>query len=337
MQSDWFAWRLATKHWNRRPGCRADHLGHLPDRPLREPAAGLKRQRLGGDAELEDDVIAVLLQRRQEQLLHIRRINIPFRRAGLRPPRQGGGHFGVAHRQIVDVGRDSGGGGNDQVVRKVIDVVFHGGVNVVERVDRSVGRRTLPAADGRGELGVSAPRPLQFVQSGVELAPLRAGEEAPFGRVLQPGIVFAATAPGALGARAADVQPVENRVPAAAVVGPLADHRVEPPPVVGGDRLAPIVEVFEDQPQPPRATRVADYGKIRKRAGDALPGFLLRRPTGELRQPRPVGATGRVEIADDHVVKHDVVQPAGAQMAAHQVRMHVEHGQFGQGFFQLFH
>ncbi len=205
--------------------------------------------------------------------------------------------------------------------------MLYGGVNVVQRADRAVGGRTLPAADRRGALGRSAPGTLQFVQGGVELAPLRAGKKAPFGRVLQPGVVLAAAPPSALGAGAADVQPIENRVPAAAVVGPLAHHCIEPPPVVGRDRLAPTVEVCQYQPQHPRATGVADHGKIRNRPGDALLGLFLGRPAGELRQPSPVGTTGRVEIADDHVVEQDVVQPAGAEMSAHQVRVHVEHRQ----------
>ncbi len=250
-------------------------------------------------------------------------------------PQQRGGHLRVAYRKIIDIGRNPGGRGNDQIVRQIVHVVLHGGVNVVERADRSIRRRSLAAADRCGELGLSPPRPLQFVQSGVEFAPLRAGEETPFGRVLQPAVVLALAAACALGAGAADVEPIENRIPAAAIVGPLADHRVEPPPVVGGDRLPPIVEIFENHPQRPRATGVADHGEIGNRPGDSLLGLLLRRPAGELRQPRPVGAAGGVKIADDHVVEHQVVQPAGAQVAAHQVRMHVEHRQFGQGLFQF--
>ena len=72
-------------------------------------------------------------------------------------------------------------------------------------------------------------------------------------------------------------------------------------------------------------------------SGDALLGLLLRRPAGKLRQPRAARAAGRVEIADDHVVEQDVVQPAGAEMSAHQMRMDVEHRQLGQGLFQFFH
>ena len=56
---------------------------------------------------------------------------------------------------------------------------------------------------------------------------------------------------------------------------------------------------------------------------------------GKLRQPLAAGATGRVQIADHHVVEEDVVQPAGAEMPAHEVRMDIEHRQLGQRLFQI--
>ena len=39
-------------------------VGDLADRPLRQPAGRLERQRLGAEAELEDDLLAVGFQGR---------------------------------------------------------------------------------------------------------------------------------------------------------------------------------------------------------------------------------------------------------------------------------
>ena len=92
---------------------------------------------------------------------------------------------------------------------------------------------------------------------------------------------------------------------------------------------------LEDHPQPPGATRVADQRQIRQ-------GFL-----DPPRGPRPASASrdtassarrwaaGRVEVADDHVIEQDIVQPAGAEIAAHQMRVDVEHRHFGQCLFQF--
>ncbi len=201
------------------------------------------------------------------------------------------------------------------------------------RIDALAGRAL--SADRRGRLGLPPPAVLQLVQGGVELAPLAAGEEGPFQRVLQPGVVLARAAAGVLGAGAADVQPIEDRMMPGAVVGPLADDLVQPPPVVGRDRLVPIVQVAQNDPHHPGAARVADPRQVGQGLLDPRVGLGLLGPAGILRQPRAAGTAGRVQVADDHVVQEDVVQAAGPQPPAHQVRVHVEHRQFGQGLFQI--
>ena len=147
--------------------------------------------------------------------------------------RQGRLHLGIGHGAEVDVGRDVRGRREDPAVG---DLRRRSGRSRRGRrracgSSRSVGGR--PPTDGRGALGRPAPAALQLVQGRVELAPLAAGEEAPFQGVLEPVVVLARLATGDLGAGAADVQAVEDARAPGAVVGPLADQAVEPPPVVG--------------------------------------------------------------------------------------------------------
>src|SRR5262249_31782181 len=138
----------------------------------------------------------------------------------------------------------------------------NGRVNVVERADDAFGRRAAARADGRRAFGLPAPAALQFVESRVKLAPLAAGEEAPFEGVLQPVVVLTVFPAGDLGAGAANIEAVEDFVVPGAIVGPLANGRVEPPPVVRGDRLLPVVQVGEDRANAPGRAGVADQRKI---------------------------------------------------------------------------
>src|SRR5206468_7228662 len=117
----------------------------------------------------------------------------------------------------------------------------HGG----QRVNGTLGRRTTARADGRRTFRLAAPATLQFVQRGVELSPLTTREKPPFQRVLQTLIIFAVAAPGDLGARAANIQSVQNGVVPRAVIGTLANQRVELAPVVARDGLTPMIKVSE--------------------------------------------------------------------------------------------
>ena len=149
----------------------------------------------------------------------------------------------------------------------------HGGMNVVQAADGAIGRRT-PSADGRRRFRLPSPAAFQFVKRRIELAPLAAGEERPFERVLKQPVVHASLAARVFGAGSPDVHAIENRGVPRAVVGPFADDRVQLPPVVGGDRFVPIVQVAEDRLRHPKATGVANHGQIRNRLGQPGMGFL---------------------------------------------------------------
>ena len=56
----------------------------------------------------------------------------------------------------------------------------------------------------------------------------------------------------------------------------------------------------------------------------------LARPARKLRQPASVRAARGIQVRDDHVIKQDVVQPPRRQLAANQVRMHVQDRHVGQ-------
>ena len=103
-------------------------------------------------------------------------------------------HLGISDRTEIDVCGDARRRGNHQVIGDVLHVVLHGGVDVVQSADGAIGGRTLPAADGRGELRRPAPGPLQLIQGRVEFAPLAASEKAPLDGILQTRVVFALAA-----------------------------------------------------------------------------------------------------------------------------------------------
>ena len=116
-----------------------------------------------------------------------------------------------------------------------------------------------------------------------------------------------------------------------AIAGALADHRVQAPPVVRRDRLAPAVEVAQDDADAPEAAGVADEGHERDRFGQPRLRLVF---VGVLRQARPARAAGARQVRHDHVVEQDVVQTARGQMRGVQMRVHVEQRDFPQPFFQ---
>ena len=59
------------------------------------------------------------------------------------------------------------------------------------------------------------------------------------------------------------------------------------------------------------------------------------RPARKLGQPRPGRTARRIQVADNHVVKQNVVQTPRSQLAAHQVRVHIKDRHVGQFDFQL--
>src|SRR4051812_32352163 len=68
------------------PGMARNHFSHLGDRLLRQPARGLERERLRAKAELENDFVSMFFQPGEKQLIHVRRINVPFDFSGLIAP-----------------------------------------------------------------------------------------------------------------------------------------------------------------------------------------------------------------------------------------------------------
>ena len=77
------------------------------------------------------------------------------------------------------------------------------------------------------------------------------------------------------------------------------------------------------------------WGKYGNASSIRAVGLVARSPAGILRQPRSVRAPRRIEIADDHMVEQQVVQPARSELAADQVRVDVENRNFGQRPFEF--
>ncbi len=179
-------------------------------------------------------------------------------------------------------------------------------MHVVERVDGAIGRRTR-SADRRGWLQTTTPAALQLVARRIVFAPLAACEKCPFERILQSFVVRAVPAPSVLGAAPHDLQSIEDPVMPIAIVGPLANHRVQAWPIAGRNRLAPVVEIGQNAPQHTKATRIANARQKRQRFCDPRVGFLSVRPMRELRQSRTTGTTCSVQVADHHVVQQQIV------------------------------
>ena len=64
-------------------------------------------------------------------------------------------------------------------------------------------------------------------------------------------------------------------------------------------------------------------------------GLLAAGPAGKLRQPRPAGTAGRIQVADDHVIQQHVVQAAGRHPPAGQMGVGVEHRRLRQPLPQV--
>src|SRR5436309_15078224 len=96
-----------------------------------------------------------------------------------------------------------------------------------------------------------SPAPLQFIKRCVEFIPLAASEKSPLQRVMKAFIVLAIAPPGKFSPGSLNVQPIQDGMMPGAVVRPLADHRVEPLPVLRCQRLAPVVDVGQDDAHAP--------------------------------------------------------------------------------------
>ncbi len=278
-------------------GCLPDQLGDLADRPLRQPAGRLKRQRLGTETELKNDLAGVGRQRRQEGLVDVRRVAIALGRTGAVAPGQCAGHFVIRHLAVVDVGREMSRRRQDPTVGDAAHVMGDRCVNVVKGLDLPLGRGPRASSDRSGAFWSLAPAAFQLVKCRVELAPLGAGEKPPLQGVLQPVVVLAVPAPGQLGAGAADPRTVEDRVRPAPVIGPLANQGVESPPVPAVDRIGPAVKLAEDDPNAPDELVFWMLREIRQSLLD--PGVRLvfdraRRETGSTAHPLDIPRhTGR--------------------------------------------
>src|SRR6185436_6659829 len=183
------------------------------------------------------------------------------------------------------------------------DVVGDGILHIIERPDGPFGCRTRAGADGRRAGGRFSPATFQFIERGVELAPLTTREESPFQGVLQTLIIRSITAPGDFGAGAPDLEPVQNFMVPGPILGALADACFQPLPVAGGDWVMPIVKVREDASDRPEGTGVPNVWQVGEGFDDAGVTFTLVRPPWELRQARSGRTAGGIEVGDDHVIK----------------------------------
>src|SRR5262245_30690500 len=105
------------------------------------------------------------------------------------------------------------------------------GAHVGERANCSLRLRPAARADGRRASWPATPTPFQLVERRVEFAPLAAGEEAPFERVLKPVVILTVAAPGDFSAGAANVPPVEDGVMPGPIGGPPGEEVSQPRPV----------------------------------------------------------------------------------------------------------
>src|SRR5437867_9171133 len=228
----------------------ANHFRHLRDGSLGKAAAGLEWERFSAKAELENNPLPVPLQRVQEGFIDIGSVNVPFARTGGGSPGQGRFHLGIRDRTKINVRRNVRGGGED--LRNALDVMVHRRMHIGEGLDRAFCRRAFAPANGRWTFRSFSPTSFQFVKSGVELAPLAAGEKAPLEGVLEALIVQAACAPGNFGPRANDIQFIQDGIVPCAILRALADQGIKSLPVAGGDGLGPLVKVAKDQADAPK-------------------------------------------------------------------------------------
>src|SRR6266404_2978139 len=121
-----------------------------------------------------------------------------------------------------------------------------------------------------------------------------------------------------------------------AVIGALANERIESAPGARGDRFAPSVEVRQNPANAPKRTGVLDRQEEGQGFFDALSGLGLTRPAWILGQTRAARASRGVKVRDHHVVEQDVVQAARAEATTNQVRMDVQYRDLAQCFFNEF-
>src|SRR5215472_4245689 len=120
----------------------ADHLGDLTNCPLPQPAARLERQRLRAEAELKNDELSVLFQLRQKRFINVGGIDIALRWSRLVATAQCLLHFRISDSTEVDVGRHVRGGREHHAVRDRSNVMFYGGMYVVEPADNTLRGRS---------------------------------------------------------------------------------------------------------------------------------------------------------------------------------------------------
>src|SRR5262249_45157328 len=85
------------------PRMPADDLRELADSPLRQPAAGLERQGLRPEAELEHELVPVFLQGRQERFVDVGSVDISLGWPRAAAAGESGFHLRIADNSVVDV------------------------------------------------------------------------------------------------------------------------------------------------------------------------------------------------------------------------------------------
>src|SRR6185436_6669002 len=93
-----------------------------------------------------------------------------------------------------------------------LDIMLHRSVDVGKRADGAIGFWPAARADGRGTFRATAPAAFQFVQGGIELAPLAAREKAPLQRILKTRVILAGAPPGNLRSCAPNCRTIEDRM-----------------------------------------------------------------------------------------------------------------------------
>src|SRR6185369_2513612 len=117
------------------------------------------------------------------------------------------------------------------------------------------------------------------------------------------------------------------------VVRAFPNEGVEFTPIVPGNILLPTIEIAQNGAHSPPGTGIPNLGKEWQRFLDAGVGFLFGGPIGKLRQPGSGRTPCRKKIAHHHVVKQYVMQTARTEPPADQMRVNVEHWDFGEGSF----
>ena len=239
-----------------RPDCEMARCGTM--------LAVSKGMRLGGKAELEDDGLAAGRQGGEKSFLNIGRVKCPVRPGrpvaaeSTRPPSRRHSPAGRRCRWRCAWPGKAPDVWPSWSTKWRMAAWTSSSVPMTRLAGWTAARPMRDRAARR-----FTPTTFQFVQSRIELSPLRSREEGPFHGVVQDVVVGSGTAARELRRELVDVRSPDNLPLPGAVVGSLTNQPVQSFPVVGGNRLIPTVQVAENEPRAPRTARVLDQRQIR--------------------------------------------------------------------------